>query len=115
MSTFCPAFTAPASRTAVRAVCPETGRAAAFVNEMLLGLIARDVSGNSANPPRREVNTISPKTASPTLSVLTLLPIATTLPATSVPAIESGGGARRPPSAIRITQGMPAAIRGVPA
>lgn len=79
-STVCPART-PAASSARRAVSPETGMAAAWVNVRFDGLWASLISratAYSAKAPRA-----MPNTSSPTRKRVTSGPIATTVPATS--------------------------------
>ncbi len=78
-----PASTRPASRSACRAVSPDTGTTAACSNVRFAGLAASlssSATAYSAKEPR-----LMPNTSSPTANLVTAEPTAATVPATSSP------------------------------
>ena len=88
ISTFCPAWSSPLSRSPWRAVIAAIGTAAACSNVMFAGFgaIAFFTETYSANAP-----VLPPKTSSPGLKSVRLAPTASTIPAKSAPTLGSFG------------------------
>ena len=101
--TRCPGCTFPWSRTARRAVVPDTGSAAACGKVRLAGFgtsLSGPVTASSANEP-----SAVPITSSPGSTSVTFAPTASTVPATSHPRTRIFG--RRNPIASRAMYGIP--------
>jgi hypothetical protein len=102
ISTCCPGWTRPLSRSPWRAVSPATGTAAACSNDTLPGFSASASSGTATYSARAPVP--APNTSSPGRKRVTLPPTASTTPAESVPSLVFGV---RSPICGRATYGDP--------
>ena len=96
-STRSPVRIRPASRTAWRAVSPETGSVAASSKESVAGLRTTRLSGTTASSAKDP--SAVPITSSPTATAVTCDPTSATTPATSRPG--TGCLGRRTPKARR--------------
>ena len=99
ISTFSPAWTRPWSRTACRAVDPETGTAAACSNERFVGFGA-SLAGRTAAYSAKVLVPI-PYTSSPGAKPVTSAPRASTVPARFRPGL-ANFGRRKPNPASRM-------------
>ena len=100
--TFCPALIRPASRRPCRAASPDTVRTAACWKPSAGGLrtsLASGAAAYSANVPRP-----IPSTSSPAANRVTCAPVATTVPATSIPGTWAFG-LRNPKPSTRMRYG----------
>src|SRR5918993_738085 len=102
ISTCCPGWIRPLSRSPCRAVSPATGTAAACSNDTLAGFSTSASSGTVTYSAKVPVP--APNTSSPGSKRVTFPPTASTTPARSRPSLDLG---LRSPICGRATQGVP--------